>query len=228
MQRGLRGLLNLGLKLVYPAACLACRQSMDTGFICSTCLFKLEKITGNEWIKNIPYLSGIDRVYACWYYNPTLQALIQNMKYHNFARLGNFLGQKAVEEFDEEVFDGLDYLVPVPLNSLKYRERGYNQAQRISEGMAQVLKIPVKKRIKRIKYTLSQTSLTREERLYNMENAFVISGSVYQKKIGVIDDLLTTGATLSACAAAIKAAGAIEVRAITCASPIMSTKMNPC
>lgn len=219
MRRGLRGLLNLGLKLIYPSACLACTQSMDAGFICSECLFKFEKINGNEWIKKIPYISEIDRVYACWYYNPTLQTLIRNMKYYNFARLGNFLGQKAAKEFAGEVFDGLDYLVPVPLNSLKYRERGYNQAQRISDGMAQVLKIPIKKRIKRVKYTLSQTSLTREERLYNMENAFVISGSVYQKKIGVIDDLLTTGATLSACAAALKAAGAIEVRAITCASP---------
>jgi len=226
MLRSITNILDLSLKLIFPADCLACNKNMEKGCICQDCLRKLDKIKGQTWIKDIPFLSDLDQIHACWYYNSTLQALIHNMKYNNFARLGNYLGQMAAEELGENVFAGLDYLIPVPLNSIKLRERGYNQAHRISVGMGNRINLPVKIKLKRIKYTIPQKSLTREERLYNMENAFVISGSVNERKIGIVDDLLTTGATLSACANTLKAAGAAQVRAITCASPVILKRWN--
>ena len=111
------------------------------------------------------------------------------------------------------------WVVPVPLRALKQRERGFNQAFQLARGVAGVLGVPLKDRvIRRVKDTGTQTRLSRAQRLANMRDAFEprregrISGRVL-----LVDDVMTTGATASACADALKDAGAEGVVVLTLA-----------
>ena len=130
---------------------------------------------------------------------------------------------QSADNFEASVYKKLDYITIVPLHHIKKRERGYNQAMWIAKGFAKEVGIPMDPNIiKRNTHTISQTILDREERLQNMENAFVTSRPLKGLKIGIIDDVLTTGATMSACAKALKNNGAVHVTAVTLATPIIN------
>lgn len=220
MLRWLKSLTNLILKLVYPNHCPVCNGMTDEELLCLECSHKLEETNYGNWVKDIHYQAGIDRAFSCWFFNQTLQKLIHQVKYSDRPRTGTSLGEMAARLLGPEVVRGVDYLTAVPLHSIKKRERGYNQALWIGRGMAEEWGLPFEEKLlQRRKHTESQTTLSREERLHNMENAFVISRSVYGKKIGIIDDVLTTGATISACAVTLKAAGAEGITVITCGTP---------
>ena len=129
----------------------------------------------------------------------------------------------SANNFEASVYKKLDCITAVPLHHIKKRERGYNQAMWITKGFAKEVGIPMDPNIiKRNTHTISQTILDREERLQNMENAFVTSRPLKGLKIGIIDDVLTTGATMSACAKALKNNGAVHVTAVTLATPIIN------
>jgi ComF family protein len=210
------------LNLVYPNHCLYCQRFIPEGLLCSECENQLEPVKRKNRVRQVPFNTGIDQVYACWYFNDVLQSVIHALKYEDRARLGRLLGEWAANELGQEVFRDLDCLMPIPLFRVKKRSRGYNQARWIARGMGTKWNIPVStKLLVRKKDTVSQTTLHREERLRNMENAFVISQPLNARKIGIIDDVLTTGATISAGAQVLKAAGAVEIRAITVATPKM-------
>jgi predicted amidophosphoribosyltransferase len=110
---------------------------------------------------------------------------------------------------------GLSGVIPVPLHRAKLRERGYNQSAEIGRGIAAVLGLPLLTRlIQRRRYTATQTSLDPAERKRNVEGAFRVKPSrrafVGGRKFLVVDDVVTTGATLSSCGAALVSAGARE------------------
>jgi ComF family protein len=115
----------------------------------------------------------------------------------------------------------LDYLIPVPLHPIKFRERGFNQAEWIANGLGKTIQIPVRTQLmKRVKHTISQTTLNREERLNNMKKAFKINQDVSDRNIGIVDDVLTTGSTISSMASILKDAGAKKIIALTVATPL--------
>ncbi len=100
----------------------------------------------------------------------------------------------AAVHLDNSAISSLDILTAIPLHPKKKRERGYNQALWIGKGLSEQVSIPFDASIiHRQKYTVSQTTLDREERLQNMENAFVNSQSLKELEIGNIDNVLTTG-----------------------------------
>ncbi|MBC8345170.1 MAG: ComF family protein [Candidatus Marinimicrobia bacterium] len=210
------------MKLVFPNACLSCREDLDLGILCNSCQNKLEKTSLQNRIEEIHFPEFIDEAYVCWWYNDALQDVIHKMKYSDRARIGSELGRLAGEIMGHTI-GHLDYLTAVPLHHVKKRDRGYNQALWIGKGFAKTVKIPMDPSIlKRKTHTVSQTTLDREERLQNMENAFVSSRPLKGLKIGIIDDVLTTGATMSACAKALKDKGAAQVTAITLGTPIIN------
>jgi ComF family protein len=107
-----------------------------------------------------------------------------------------------------------DMIVPVPLHPLKKREREFNQAERLAARLSGAVRIPVNTRmLRRVEPTRTQTLLTREERAANVRHAFVVrSGCPLDgERVIIVDDVLTTGATTSACARALRKAGAGEV-----------------
>ncbi|HEX7617309.1 MAG TPA: ComF family protein, partial [Verrucomicrobiae bacterium] len=107
-----------------------------------------------------------------------------------------------------------DFIVPVPLHSVKHREREFNQAQRLAHHLSAATRIPLNnKLLRRVIPTATQTLLTREQRATNMRRAFEVSGQsgLDGESIVLVDDVFTTGATTSACAKALRAAGAGDV-----------------
>jgi competence protein ComFC len=107
-----------------------------------------------------------------------------------------------------------DFIVPVPLHSLKQREGEFNQAEILVRHLSSATKIPLNtKLLRRVSPTMTQTRLTKQQRAENMRGAFAVPDGVQLsgEKIVLVDDVFTTGATTSACARALKAAGAGEV-----------------
>jgi len=123
--------------------------------------------------------------------------------------------------FDDERLSGhqFDVIVPVPLHPTRQRERGFNQASLLAELLSPRISIPCKRVLKRIRYTTTQTALDRAERMENLHNAFRLrkKADVRGLRVLLIDDVLTTGSTLSECARILKRAGAISVYAATAA-----------
>ena len=111
-------------------------------------------------------------------------------------------------------------LVPVPLHPARLRERGYNQSEMIADGLARVLRKPLDTGLlRRRMQTRQQAKLDAQVRRQNLANAFVSDRRLDGVRIGLVDDVLTTGATLDACAAVLKARGCPWVLAIAAASP---------
>jgi ComF family protein len=114
----------------------------------------------------------------------------------------------------------IDIITNVPLNSIKKRERDYNQSEWICKGLAKAWNVPYQNNlIKRIKHTNTQTDLSANERKQNMENAFVSTNSIDSLSIAIIDDVITTGATLSGCAVVLKNCGANNIIGVSCCTP---------
>src|SRR5208283_694368 len=118
-----------------------------------------------------------------------------------------------------------DFIVPVPLYPVKKREREFNQAERLAARLGRAAKIPVNKGLlRRVKPTMTQTRLTREQRAANVREAFAFCGGkkLNGEKIVLLDDVLTTGATTNACAQALRKAGAGDVCVWTAARAMLS------
>ena len=172
-------------------------------------------------VQELAVRKNIDRAYSGWEFGPELRALIHSLKYQDRTRIGSYLGRWLGRRVKEKLNLELDALIPVPLHPVKYRERGYNPAQCVYRGLSRELQLPVwPKAVTRVKYTISQTTLDREERQNNMQLAFRKRKDMAGKTIAVIDDVLTTGSTISSLAGTMKDAGAKTVVALTVAEPL--------
>jgi ComF family protein len=123
---------------------------------------------------------------------------------------------------NQDIFDGADVVVPVPLHRSRRRARGFNQAEEIARHLG----LPLRHAVKRIRATPSQTDLPAGRRHANVRNAFVSVGraSVRNLCVVLVDDVCTTGATLESCARVLRDAGAREVRAITAARVVSRSR----
>jgi ComF family protein len=135
--------------------------------------------------------------------------------------LGETLAKHLVKLVKSLSWD-VDYIVPVPLGSKRFQERGYNQVMLLARPLAWELDIPIKRQaLTRIRETRSQVGLSREQRITNVQNAFAAKKhDVNGKKILLVDDVVTTGATINACAKALTEAGAVKVFAATLARAV--------
>ncbi len=207
------------LNLVYPNSCLACQAIIDDdrNGICTECFDKFEPTYLENWVDQITNPGEIDRAFSAWYFTPEIQKVIHSLKYQERAKLGYGLGRDFAKLIPLSDVKPIDILLPVPLHPVKKRDRGYNQAQWIAKGISDVWKIPNKPNIlKRVKFTQSQTTLSIEEREINMKNAIRVTTDLSGQHIGIIDDVLTTGSTISVCAKECKNNGAATVTAMTC------------
>jgi len=217
---------NAFISLFFPNQCLVCKggdfHSSDP--ICPDCLQQMDPLPIENRVKELTVNNGIDMALAGWDFGDELRTAVHSLKYEERARIGSFLGKVLGERLHLKTIQELDYLIPVPLHPVKFRDRGFNQAEWIAIGVGKAIQKPVQTGLmKRMKYTISQTTLNREERLNNMKQAFRITKDVTDKKIGIVDDVLTTGSTISSMASVLKDAGAKTIVALTVATPLEKT-----
>lgn len=162
-------------------------------------------------------------VTALGLYRPPLSDAVTRLKYHDQPALGGPLGRALARELHgrrpERRFDAI---VPLPLHPARLRVRGYNQAQCLAAGIATALQVPQRVGwLRRIRPTAAQAQLSRRSRLDNLAGAFAAAPAVAGARVLLVDDVLTTGATLTAAAAALRVAGASRVdAAVVAVSPL--------
>lgn len=203
------------IDLIFPRTCVVCGellspQEKDICINCLSTLPKIEKIHLDEIEKSFWGKVEIERATSFMYYhkNSPYNNLIHCLKYKNRPDTGDRLAFLAAKEIAESgFFDDIDAIVPLPLSKRKMRQRGYNQCDYIAKGLSRATGIPViKNAVKRLKSNETQTHKSRDERWQNVEGIFALSDATLLegKHILLIDDILTTGATLASCAKSIK------------------------
>jgi ComF family protein len=219
--------------LYFPKNCPACGRPLKLfgANICGRCSQNLPEThffeaAGNPIEKifygRLPMNAGA----AAWYFhkNSALQALLFQLKYKSNKEVGLFMGkQMGALLAASERFASIDALVPVPLHPQALSKRGFNQAALICEGIGQVWHKPVLTgAIARTKHTSTQTKQTRAERWDNMENAFTIKDptSINGKHLLIIDDVITTGATIEACGKTLLTIKDVRVSVAAAAYPL--------
>lgn len=201
----------LWLELLFPPRCAGC-QRVDT-YWCERCQKAIDLI---PFAPRQQALAPLSKIASSAIHAGKLQSAIHSLKYENGRPLAEPLGERMASLLINLNWT-TDILVPVPLHTTRLRERGYNQAQLLSEVIASRLGIPcVPHALRREQYTRSQVGLNAVERQANLEDAFQANSHIVTNKIILlIDDVYTTGATLAVCAEALLSAGAKDVYGLT-------------
>ncbi|MBO4664173.1 MAG: ComF family protein [Bacteroidaceae bacterium] len=207
----------------FPSFCVSCDERLSTqeDYLCLYCLATLPR-TLSHLYRQTPLEQvfwgrmPIERAVSFFYHEgESTKQIIWQMKYNSRPKLGGYIAQLYAREIiDSGFFDGIDIIIPVPLTWRKTLRRGYNQTHYIAEGISKVTGIPVvTNAVKKTKDTASQTNFNRLERLDNVDNVFrlIRPDIVRNKHILLVDDVLTTGATLCSLGKAIMS-GAEGVR----------------
>jgi ComF family protein len=203
--------------LFYPRLCEGCSKPLlaEEEVLCLNCnVFNLPRTAYHHIAENETAMRFAGRVpiikatsFAYFTTDGLLQHLLHQLKYKERKGIGIFLGKQL--GYDLKQLDwqkGIDFIVPVPLHPEKEAARGYNQTELIARGLGDALKIPViTNLLYRTRNTESQIQKSREQRISNMHDAFEVRNSekYTSKHMLLIDDVLTTGATLEACATAL-------------------------
>ncbi|MGH9632502.1 MAG: ComF family protein [Bryobacteraceae bacterium] len=162
-------------------------------------------------------LTGYDAAFSFGEYDGTLQELIHLFKYGRIRTLAKPLGRLLSSALPREIrFDGV---VPMPLHWRRQWNRGFNQSELLAEAVARRASVPVWKALRRKRPTLPQAGLTNAQRRTNVSGAFEVrkGAAVEGRHILLVDDVLTTGASVNACAAALRRAGARRITVLTLA-----------
>jgi ComF family protein len=206
--------------------CEGCRKPLVRGeeVICIGCETFLARTNYHHLHNNetaarlsgrIPFVYATSLAYFAK--DSLMQHLIHGLKYKGKEHIGLYLGKQLGSSIRPLKWQ-IDAIIPVPLYSRKQFKRGFNQSALIAEGISQMLDIPVLTDIiTRIKHTESQTDKSREERINNVNNAFALkhTSAIEGKHLLVVDDVLTTGATLEACALTLMTAPRVRLSIAT-------------
>ncbi len=214
--------------------CISCnREIFGSGYFCEKCKGKLPIIDGTicehcgRKLKNAQNycttckgkLVNLDKSRSVYSYSPPISALIKRMKYNN----GRYLAQAFAEDLANLYFKSYinaDLALFVPATKKALKKRGYNQSELLTKEFCKITNLPYSSCLEKVKETDRQATLSKEERLKNLNGAFKIKdkSQIKGKKVVVIDDVTTTGATAETLAMTLKKSGAKEVVLLTVAS----------
>ena len=204
------------VSLVYPRYCFACADGLVKGedIICTKCIHDLPR-TGYHLEKENPiYKRLFGRIplhsaFAFLMFNKggSVQKLMHEFKYNNHREIGYAIGRVYGEELAKSGFsDQFDVILPVPLHPEKHRRRGYNQSEEFAKGLEEKLSAPCKAELlQRPVKTDTQTKKTKLKRWENVKQVFTVQNpeDIQDRRILLVDDVITTGATIEACALAL-------------------------
>ena len=219
-------------QFIYPPACLSCDNSLadDEHKVCQRCWSSIRRISlEDELYKEMSNrltaggdISGLASVFH-FEKGGTLQSLIHHLKYNEMTAIGMEFGKRVGEKIMLTTGNaGIRGVIPVPLHPTKKRERGYNQSDFIAEGVRRVTGAKVfPSLLRRKKNTVTQTKLNIEERKENMTGAFIVNthfrSAIANCSFILVDDVITTGATILECARVLKHHGAANIFAASIA-----------
>jgi len=209
-------LIEDGLHLFYPLTCIGCCTDLieKKQLLCHHCINDLPK-TNFEHIHDNPVEKlffgrmKIESAYSEFYFSKghVLQHLIHELKYNGNTEIGYHLGEMMGNSLlGSQRFNSIDCILPLPMFADKQLKRGYNQATILAKGIGKILEKPVEENcIVRSRSTETQTRKDRTERWLNVDQSFVVNNSMTMKgkHVLLVDDVITTGATLEACGNAI-------------------------
>lgn len=203
-------ILKAIIDAIYPngLVCAICSREahVDEHGLCDDCASKL------EFVKEIDKQEYIDDIYCAVYYTQHIAGAMHSFKYNDTRYLCRALASLITLPDEWET----DCTVPIPLHKARRRKRGYNQSTLIAEELSKKYDLNIDESlVKRTVNTQSQRTLGQAQRAENIVGAFSVTGDVVGKRIMLIDDVFTTGATMNECAKALKNAGASKVYAAT-------------
>lgn len=208
----LSGLVHDIDEVLFPRVCVVCGKKLVAAepSVCAGCLSRLpytcyRGMSGNATERLFYGMVPLVRANSFFYYYPGSDShrILMALKYERHPELGRFLGSMmAAELLGTGFFNDIDAIVPVPLAPRRERRRGYNQSYMLAKGVADVTGIPVMdKVVKRVVEGLSQTRLSHSERRGNVEDVFscICPQLISKQHVLLMDDVVTTGSTLSSC-----------------------------
>ena len=230
---------NATTSLFYPAICVICSANINSAqYLCDRCLGRAPRVVAPFCAKcSEPFPGAISETFSCancehrtlhfdsavavYRSRGLVRQLLHQFKYGRQQHLRYPIAGWLGESLHDPRLRGrhFDAVVPVPLHPARERERGFNQAALLAELFAAAASLPLRPALERIRYTTTQTAHDRAERMENLRGAFRLrkNKDVRGLHVLLIDDVLTTGSTLSECARVLRAAGAVSVHAATAA-----------
>ena len=218
-----------------PRTCAACRRDLPllvAGPLCGDCLALARPQTGAQCRRcgvadDSPArlcrrcrsrLFAVDCIRAAFAYRPPVRELLHAFKYRGRLDAGRLLAGWMAGLLPRHPELGRPLaVVCVPLHPGRLRERGFNQAEWLGRAVAAAARLPLQEGLRRVKKTRAQWGLSRRERGANLEGAFAWAGTRPARRVLLVDDVCTSGSTLEACARALQAAGAEDIRAFVLA-----------
>lgn len=223
MERIRRALARIGTwtdDLLFPedVACLCCEHALgegDTDGLCAGCRRELARLAQRqeERAAKEPLPDGIDALHAAFVYEGAARRLVHRLKYESLRAAAAPLAAQMIflPSGEEEI------IVPVPTDKRRERRRGFNQSSLLAQYMSKELGMQMEPALRRVDTRRPQTGLSADERRKNLSGCMVCSGAVNGKSVLLIDDVVTTGATVSEAARALRQAGARSVRVFAAA-----------
>jgi ComF family protein len=223
-------IVNDIVDFLYPRVCLVSESYLpeenSNRYVLDSTLANLERVSKSQ-LSELRGKVKSDFAFALYDFaqKSDFEKIIHHLKYSGMKDLGVFLGQhlsgyvKLEIEEQKEIYD---YIIPVPLHKTKVRERGYNQSEYLARGLSENLQFPYQfDFIARKRYTKSQTKLTLLEREKNMHDAFALNNDYNEelkdKNIILLDDVITTGATVNECIKVLREAGVNKIFTVSLA-----------
>jgi ComF family protein len=212
------------MSLIYPRYCEACGENLFKHelYLCNACLLNLPKNNfynqtqselDNTFVGRVPLKNALS--FYVYQKCGRVQKLLHAIKYHNQKELGEFVGNLYAQELNKNnTLHDVDFIVPIPLHKNKLRTRGYNQSEWFAKGLSAGLLKPIENNIlERVVETSTQTKKRKYQRWENVEGIFKLTmqEKIAQKHILLVDDVITTGATIEAAWLALKDAQGLQV-----------------
>ncbi len=237
-------MLNILLRsfrdLVFPPLCLHCSGIIEheSSYLCSECMEKLQLIDPTERCPlcfSSDYLSGtrhcsickpsdlyLHHIASAFDYVGPAASIIRKLKYSNQPYLAKGAGAFLVAQFVQLEWPIPDFIVPVPISTTHWLERGYNQSQLLAESFSLLLDRPLLNVLSRKSGDFSQAGMNRQQRNALVTSSFYLKKELtfYDKTILLIDDVMTTGSTLQRCAEILREGCPKDIFALTCCRAI--------
>jgi len=213
----LLSLLNSTVDLVFPPCCAGCAR-VDWAW-CPHCDDDLRKLPITPIKRRGKYVNGL---LASGVHTGQLQQAVQALKYDGITSLAAPLAARLTTLLRRTNVT-IDIIIPVPMHKTRTTQRGYNQAKLIARHVSEQAEIPMEEAIYRTRQTRSQVGLNRGERRVNVAEAFQTQTVLRGQRLLIVDDVLTTGATLDACAQVARQAGAKTIYGLTVTAATLSS-----